>query len=78
MMGTPSPPAPTTAPRVAALMRITSMVRTPVMITGMAMGISSCNRRSRRVMPMPRPASTTAGGTPSIPATTFTITGRML
>src|SRR5690348_17725595 len=66
-MNSPSPPAPMAAAMVASPTEITVATRTPAMITLRASGSSTCHKSCRPVMPMPRPASTTARSTPMMP-----------
>src|SRR5579864_3140576 len=66
-MNSPRPPAPMAAAMVASPTEITVATRTPAMITLRASGSSTCHKSCRPVMPMPRPASTTARSTPMMP-----------
>jgi len=67
-MKTPRPPAPIAAAIVATPTPITAATRTPASITPKESGISTMKSSCRSVMPIPRPASRTAGSTPWIPA----------
>ena len=70
-MNEPSPPAPINAARVAVPIIKTAEVRTPDMITGMAIGISNFFRRSHFVIPKAMAASSKLGSIPSSPVIVF-------
>ena len=74
-MYTPSPPAPMAAAIVAVPTLTTVATRTPARITPRASGSSTCVRSSQSVMPIPRPASRTAGSTPAMPVYVFRTIG---
>ncbi len=63
---------------VAVPITHTAAVRMPAMMTGIANGNSTLNRRCACVMPTPRAASFTASSTPNIPVTVFRRIGKML
>jgi hypothetical protein len=67
-MYTPSPPAPMAAAMVAVPTLTTVATRTPARITPKPSGNSTCVSSCQSVMPIPRPASRTAGSTPAIPS----------
>ena len=60
-MGTPNPPAPIKAARVAVPMVKMADVRMPAMIVGAASGSRTDRRICHSVMPSARPVSTTLG-----------------
>jgi len=67
-MYTPKPPAPMAAAIVAVPTLTTVATRTPARITPKPSGNSTCASSCQSVMPIPRPASRTAGSTPAIPS----------
>ncbi len=75
LMVMPSAPPPIRKASVAMPMLRTIAVRTPARITGTASGSSMRVSTSRRVMPMPRPASMTLRSTPSRPTIVLRSTG---
>src|SRR5579863_5559967 len=74
-MYSPKPPAPIAAAIVATPTEITVATRTPAMMTPSASGNSTWKSNWRSVIPMPRPASTTARSTPVIPACVLRMMG---
>src|SRR5262249_14373991 len=74
-MKTPRPPAPIAAAMVVTPMPTTVATRIPARITFAASGRSPCINSCRSVIPIPRPASRTAGSTPAMPVTVFRSTG---
>src|SRR5690606_6945132 len=62
---------PTIAPRVAVATIWTAEIRSPVNTSGSADGSSTLRSSSPPVMPIPRPASTSSGGVPAMPAYVF-------
>ena len=62
-MKRPSPPHDTTAASVAVATTCTLAVRTPAIISGTAIGISTRRSSCQPVMPMPVAASRTSGST---------------
>ena len=74
-MYTPRPPAPMAAAIVAVPTLTTVATRTPARITPKPSGSSTCVRSCQSVIPMPRPASRTAGSTPAMPAYVFRTIG---
>ena len=70
-MKEPSPPAPINAARVAVPIINTAEVRTPDMITGIAIGISNFFNRSHFVIPKATPASSKLGSMPCSPVIVF-------
>jgi len=67
-MYTPSPPAPMAAAMVAVPTLTTVATRTPAKITPKPRGSSTCVSSCQSVIPIPRPASRTAGSTPATPS----------
>src|SRR5438093_6598155 len=67
-MYTPSPPAPMAAAMVAVPTLTTVATRTPARITPKPSGNSTCVSSCQSVIPIPRPASRTAGSTPVTPS----------
>src|SRR5579872_5493651 len=74
-MNSPRPPAPMAAAMVAKPTDITVATRTPAIITLNASGSSTWNSNCLPVIPMPRPASTTARSTPMMPTYVLRMTG---
>ena len=66
-MYTPKPPAPIAAAIVAVPTLTTVATRTPASITPKPSGSSTSVKSCQSVIPIPRPASRTAGSTPAIP-----------
>src|SRR5439155_11068852 len=75
-MYTPSPPAPIAAAMVAIPTLTTVAMRTPARMTPAARGSSTSRSSSPSVIPIPRPASRTAGSTPAIPVYVLRTMGR--
>ena len=63
-------------PIVAVPIAIVTETRTPARITGAASGRSTARNNSQADSPMPRAASRVAAGTPSSPATAFSMIGK--
>jgi len=74
----PRPPPPTRKLMAAVPTLMTTAVRMPVRMMYMAFGISTLKSTCRGVMPMPWPASTSAGSTWKIPATVLRMMGSRL
>src|SRR5690606_29353372 len=74
-INSPSPPPLTKNANVAVPTASTSDVRNPARIMGTASGSSMRNNTPNADIPMPRPASTSAGSTESIPVMVFRSTG---
>ncbi len=76
-MKEPSPPAPIKEAKVAVPIIMTADVRTPDIITGIAIGISNVFNRSHLVIPKAIPASTRLGSIPFNPVMVFCKIGKI-
>src|SRR5215475_4697205 len=77
-IGVPSVKAPTVDPIVAVPIAIVTETRIPDRMTGAARGNSTSRNCCHGERPSPAAASRTARGTPSRPATAFSMIGRRL
>src|ERR1051326_2623951 len=71
----PSPPAPINAATTAKPIACTVTIRKPASNTGADNGNSTCQKRRRCAIPIPRAASTTPRSTPLSPTTVLRTTG---